>query len=628
MSSIRFNKITVQNFLSFGPEPQSYSYRDHGLTLVVGKNKDIRTIHDSSNGGGKSSFFVNALIFGLFGDTDKKVKADDVVNKKVGKNCHVRVEFSVNNDSFVVDRYRLHDKHKNALRLFRNGEEITRTSNALTQELIDELVGDQKTFMSSSVFSQENSVNFLRLRTSERKEVVEKILRLEKLTDIQIKLKEKTASLIELKDSLESEIKMIRSEISTKEMAVKAYDAECQRKLEQNRSEYKRLKSMLDKISSVNIDELRSTAEKHKEVVERKRSYLMAYDIKTRMLRDYVSKIKEEFSLKKTIASKRSAIESALASPEKCPVCHGIINKEKLDKYVGTISEEIRKLEENVRKLVDERSHIKNEIKSKYCHYVKSELNEIRIREQELSLKIAANMNTYQILDKIEAEKQRLESTISSLIASSKDIYNKGYVDKLNGEIENLKRKLPEIEQKLASVNKDIKNHSFLIDSLDIKNDRGLKSYIISMNLPIINQRMEYYCFSVFPYRMSVKFNGRFEETIEKDGIEMPYVNLSGGEKKRVDLIVNLVMFDLVRLNYNKSNIMVLDEIMDALDSDGIQVFLSLLKAIAESYNIILISHNDWLKGASAAEKQSNDMFDEIVVVEKENGFSKISVGS
>ena len=92
MANLIFKDIEVSNFISFGDLPQKYKFNESGLALITGQNKDIKTLFDSSNGAGKSSF-ISALSWGLFGELDKKMKAGDVVNNINERDCMVRINF-------------------------------------------------------------------------------------------------------------------------------------------------------------------------------------------------------------------------------------------------------------------------------------------------------------------------------------------------------------------------------------------------------------------------------------------------------------------------------------------------------------------------------------------------------
>jgi DNA repair exonuclease SbcCD ATPase subunit len=93
---------------------------------------------------------------------------------------------------------------------------------------------------------------------------------------------------------------------------------------------------------------------------------------------------------------------------------------------------------------------------------------------------------------------------------------------------------------------------------------------------------------------------------------------LSGGEKQRVDLILQLAIRDLLNSYLNLSaNILVLDEITDFLDKKSCQAVMQLLeKELNTIESVFIISHH--------SEELSISVDSEIKVVKNENGISEL----
>ena len=80
--------------------------------------------------------------------------------------------------------------------------------------------------------------------------------------------------------------------------------------------------------------------------------------------------------------------------------------------------------------------------------------------------------------------------------------------------------------------------------------------------------------------------------SISYDGKE--YESLSGGEKQKADVIIQLAIRDMMccYLNFS-SNILVLDEITDSLDATGSQNILNLISTeLTDVEAIYIISHH------------------------------------
>lgn len=181
---MKFKKITIENFKSIGTNPVVVNLDFNNTTLLTG-----------SNGVGKTSI-TEAIVWCIYGVT--KLKADNVVNKTVGENTKVELEFTENNKNYVITRYRKHRVHKNNVYIFENGENISLKNQADNQELIQKIVGiDPRAFMSSIVLSSETYKQFLRETNSVRLQIFESVFSLRELNDF----KKYTLQKIKLLDS-------------------------------------------------------------------------------------------------------------------------------------------------------------------------------------------------------------------------------------------------------------------------------------------------------------------------------------------------------------------------------------------------------------------------------------------
>jgi len=627
MSVLKFKKIEISNFLSFGDDVQTYEFRDNGLVLILGKNKDIKTLYDSSNGAGKTSF-VNALFWALFGETDKRLKADAVVNNINNRDCFVKLTFLADDNIYRIERYRNHRKFKNSLKLFKDNEEITQTASSLTQNIINSLIGDSKTFLNSIMFSQELIVNFLKLRIGDRKSVIEKILQLERLNDIQDRLKEKYKNISDKKEQIEIKKKEIENSINTLNETLKNYFKECKEKGLSIKKELSEAEEELKQIENINIVDLKKIKENCDLLKEEYNNFSFNYEKKENFKKNYLQLLKERKTLKKEIEKQNKKINEYLQNPKRCPVCGNQIEKEKFDKFIKSLKNDVKKKRQKVKEIEEKQVKIKNQIKE-LLDFSLSKFYKIKTELLKIEKEIEKNKKTIDKLEEIDNFKNELQSKIQNLRNSLKNIFLKSYAEKIKEQIEEKKKQIPFYENEIKEYDEELANYEFWINALDIKNEKGIKNYIMNVNLPLINQRLEYYLLSIFSYPISVRFNSSFGETIILEGKKISYSNLSGGEKKRLDLAINLTLFDLVRLNFNKTNILIMDEVLDQLDKEGQQTFLNILKTISENYAVYLISHSKWIKdneNLEIAKESLSELFDQIILVEKRGGFSKLNI--
>jgi len=120
MKEVRFEKLIVKNFLSFGDDPSELVF-EQGINYVTGYNKDQK----SFNGVGKTTLLVESLSFVLFGKTYRKINQSIIKNyENNSKNeCSVEVFFTINEDKYHIIR----SISPNKLIRWKNGEDLTRT---------------------------------------------------------------------------------------------------------------------------------------------------------------------------------------------------------------------------------------------------------------------------------------------------------------------------------------------------------------------------------------------------------------------------------------------------------------------------------------------------------------------
>lgn len=175
---IQFQEMTISNF---GPFGKGNTVRfDHGVKFVEGENRDDKSA--SSNGAGKTSIF-DALAWALFGQTTKTTKAagDEVVNRRVGKDCSVSVSFSVGEHQCTVIRFRRDKEFKNELGFFIDGEDRRGGSNKDTQTAIIDMLGlDYEVFVRTVFCPQRQDKPFAEQTDAEAKAFFDRFLGLSK----------------------------------------------------------------------------------------------------------------------------------------------------------------------------------------------------------------------------------------------------------------------------------------------------------------------------------------------------------------------------------------------------------------------------------------------------------------
>ena len=170
MREITFHEVGMENF---GPyiEPMVLTFENDKLTLITGPNGIGKTMS------------LEAIPFTLYGETCKKAKGDDVVNTRVGRNCHTWVKLSINSDDYIVDRYHKYTKLQNTVTIRKNGEEPYKKGHREVLPEIERLICSKKSFTNTLMFGQKVKDFFTDLVDSDKKEIFRKILDLDIYTN-------------------------------------------------------------------------------------------------------------------------------------------------------------------------------------------------------------------------------------------------------------------------------------------------------------------------------------------------------------------------------------------------------------------------------------------------------------
>ena len=161
MRSIEFIKVTFNNYACY-TEEMVYEFHNSKIQLVVG-----------ANGTGKSNLF-NSIPVCLYGMTPDGRKGDDLVNNKVKKNCYIFLEFKIDADLYLMQRYIKHSKEGSTVLLFKNGELINKGHKEVLP-VIESIFMPMRLFINLLYLTQKGEM-FITLDDSKKKEIFEKML--------------------------------------------------------------------------------------------------------------------------------------------------------------------------------------------------------------------------------------------------------------------------------------------------------------------------------------------------------------------------------------------------------------------------------------------------------------------
>jgi DNA repair exonuclease SbcCD ATPase subunit len=225
MKHINFLEVGMKNY---GPyiEEMILPLNQHNLSLVTGPNGIGKTM------------ILDAIPFSLYGTTSKGKKGDDLVNNKVGKNCHTWLTFAIDDVPYRIDRYHKHSKYGNTVMLKKGDQELSKGQRELAP-LIESLVVPQRLFMNTLFFGQSVKTFFTDLTDTDKKEIFRKILDLDKYTTYY----EETTKRLKALD--ERKIKLINA-LSVKETLIPSFQKQIELILEEEKEFYKRKEMLIE----------------------------------------------------------------------------------------------------------------------------------------------------------------------------------------------------------------------------------------------------------------------------------------------------------------------------------------------------------------------------------------------
>lgn len=632
-SNYKLQKVTLEGFLSFR-DKADFEVQD-GIWLVLGES-DVFL----SNGSGKSSLF-DSIFYCLYGKTTKGLVGDDVINLEIGKNCKVSIELqdSKTNAVLEVERFRKYGTIGNGLIVKENGKRLEGNVQILEEKLLGILGYDYDFFLNTVYYSQEMTEFFASSSDSEKKSFLDSVLQTEKygvalkyvrkdLSDLNAKIKDTELT----KKIFEDEILVIAQEIVSLEQNGEVFEDE--RGVRLNELESARI-TLIENCSVFNIEKIEKTAE-----IDRTEEKLGKV---SKFLEDSVA----DFNKRKEIF----VLESSKLREQMSVLLNGISTKEA--KIKNLVKQKVNVTCENCGNLITEGS------KEKYVEILNQEVTELSSKQNVLAESLAI-LNKRQEEDRLKFEQDVLDFRSAKVNLESSLLNIRKRLNEINEKVNSLNLQLAEnkavilVKQNAVNifekykeekvVSKDSKKEKiifcdkFLKESVSNKklyeffedafSTKGIKSLLSYDFCKIFNQEI----FSI----MSVLSGGFLEinlqgqtklksgELSEKlflgiklSGREMQYLNLSGGEKRRVDIAVMITLNKIVRRMYNINfgllGVLILDEIFSFLDSSGEENVFYILQEVSKNVrSIFVITHTNEL----------TSYFDNKIVVKKENNCS------
>ena len=594
MKYIKFNKLSVKNFLSVGDEPVQITF-DSGINIITGINKDKS---DRRNGVGKSTI-ADAIYFTIFGTTLRDIKKDNIPNNTTSGQTETHVEFTVTENERSTDYSIVRILNPSKCYIYKDGVDKTRDSISNTSKYIADLLSSTPdVFQNCVIMTLNNTVPFMAQKKNDKRKFIEGILNLQVFGDM---------------------LQLAKSEYN-----------EYGKQLEIECSKYETTSSQIESLTAQKDKQMKSIREQIHKLETRK-----TYNDKeienlegapgsstTMSVSDYqesIKKLNENLSLCSekytTLVSKKSSVEtsskhvkdmiSKITTGEKtCPACLRPLDdhdKEHIQHEIDTLTNQITGNNTRVQELkvkITTVTQVKSKLKDSII------LLEQKIQKQELEIKEKDNN-----LKRIN-QLRGLNAEIDNDINEAKT--NRTSFDEL----------IKQSTDRLDVIQVEIDKLKHTINKLDVVkfvvSEEGVRSYIVKKILQLMNGKLAYYLKKMDANCMCV-FNEYFEEQIiDEKGKICSYHNFSGAERKNIDLACLFAFMDIRRMQGDVAfNFSVYDELLDSsLDERGIELVLDILKERVEKYDecVMVISH----RKESVKHATNNP-----ILLEKTNGITR-----
>ena len=618
---IQFKKVILHNFGSYGHA--EIDLQNRGFCLVSGQNNYVKD-NALSNGSGKS-FLWSAICYALTGETISGIK-NNLKNINVEEpDSFVQLDFLYQKDLYSICRI---ITPKSDLRIFRNDVDLSgkgiRESEKKLQDLLPEL---NKDLVASTIILGQGLPNkFSSFSPSGRKDL------LEKLTKSDFMIEDLKARIATRQHELTTKVREFEDSLLANRTQLNGYIGQLE-KLKINIENQQRpdfdslLEQQQNKLSSISseIAVLQQNIEAQEQQLDNANTKLIEINtekqnVSSEELSAYNSAFTalngDKIKLEVEISNLTKEISKLEAITDTCPTCgQHIPNVHKPD-----TSELSQTLLNKQTSLTLTKANIQDcnkkhqEYQAQIANAFSKDLTSVSSTITNTKNLLQEAKTRYQVLI---AEHEREKTTYNKLIYDKQN-WN-SFIQKQQQEIASIESEVTRLTNLISITSlakEDYDQRLTIVKKMDQLTKRDFRGYLLTNIITYIDQKAKKYCETVFgTQELSLEING--------NALDITYCNkafdgLSGGEKQRVDLILQLAIRDLLNSYLNLSaNILVLDEITDFLDKKSCRAVMQLLeKELNNIESVFIISHR--------STELEIPIDSEIHVIKNENGISEL----
>lgn len=635
---MKFHDLEIENFLTISKA--RINLADRGLQLVQGCNEDDSSA--SSNGAGKSSM-VDAISWNLYGTTARDVKGDAVVNLAAKKNCRVSLTMTNGLSKYTVTRHRKHVTGKNSLVVEAEGDsgvmiDLSRGTDTETQKVVEQLLGcSHGVFMAAVYSGQEIMPDLPKMKDRELKTLIEEaagLQRIEKAYELAREVANAAKGKASLADTRVFDIQADLSRAGASRTDVHAKHERWEEGRSDRMFETKNMVTLaVEELKGVTFTRDCMTAGKDAALVRtheidvnlaahrtlERNAQTAEKEVRTAELAIDVSLLK---MLNANVSLYQGQIANAAAEIKvPCTECGTVLEAMSIEDYVahrtGHLDAAKLKLAEGKKVATGQMLNLKALREVAATH---------RAAVPDVSELTAGRLVTVDRFNKWVTADNKVISTAAELKAAQDQLTLRGEepnphasaLDMCVTQVKEAIERLNEAEVALGVANKEFVTAAAVVK---VFGPAGVRAQILDAVTPFLNDATASYLSALSDGEITAVWTTLTKSASgdlkEKFSIDVnhskggdSFLALSGGEKRKVRISCALALQDLVASRASQPlDILLLDEVDDALDPAGLERLMVLLERKArERGTVIVISHSDlthWIDSITTVTKES-----------------------
>lgn len=606
--------------MSFGHS--ELQFKDDGFIRVTGINENPDDLA-ISNGSGKSSLW-EAIVWALTGDTIRGTK--QVTNIYGEDGTYVELEFNIDSTLYNILRSKDHKDYKTNIRILVDGKDCSGKGIRDSEKLLAQYLPDITASLLGSVIilGQGLPQKFTNNSPAGRKEVLEKLSKSDfMIEDLKSRVTTRKTNLCktirELEDSILSSNttkNYLTEQIQISQEALASLDgSDLQTQLDIALAEltnYQTDKQLIDNEIDAAIKVQTDFNQQLYQLNEQQRNEVNAVEMEYKPCITEAevksSKLNAERNVKLHELTKLENIKDVCPTcGQKLPDVHKPDTSE-LKFELSQVEVDYNVAEAERLSLIQERDEKLSNINQEYAQ---------KNRDLTYSIQDLTNtINTYK--NKLKEFENSITVSTSKITELQKQLAQlETTIQTHQQTIENDSVKIHELDEQIMYNNseKDLQQaHLDVVNKFETALKRDFRGFLLSTTIEYIQERAKIYSRIIFETdKVGFVLDGN---NIDISYMDKAYENLSGGEKQKIDLIVQFSIRDMLcnHLGFT-SNILVLDEVFDGLDMIGCQRVLDVISNLNDIKNIFIVTHRKDL---------SIPTDKEICVVKSASGISEI----